>query len=681
MTPILFVAALLLAIYAWSQLAPDHFRSAFGVVRRGQVQRAGLIPVSRSSPSITGVGTVSTPGNPGGLFGIPLPLVVRRLDAWSRSVRAWLIVGTLGMCWYGWSQFLLQNDVWAAMCIWLGGVSSFVALVAEPPSWRFTFSAPRAEWVLACIVLALGAVLRLYRLGDVPYGLNPDAAYNGLVALQANHSPAYLPWSPDPTRGETLFAYCIVAIIAVVGPTPLAIHAAAAVVGIATLVALYLLAQRLLGARVALIATALLATSGWHLLFSRAGWWVITLPLVETLALYAVLRAIETRRRLAFALAGALLALQLDTYADGRVLLVVALVWALAELWRNSNSLALLRGYALAALTFALAGAPLLAFAITNPSIVGAPSGSPSLLSRLLTGDASPLWQHVQSSLGFAPALAAAAGMTIVRPLLDAPASWLLVLGVVLSIVWAARRSRVHALLLVGLVVGLLPGLSAAGPSGDDGAGAIPFACILAALPLVALLDAFAPWRKQLAARRVWLRHLPDAIVALILLVVLGLAFGRYLGPGRVESAAFYPQATAVGRYLRQIDARYDPYVTPDYPADVLTYLTYDETLPPAPGSGPQLRAQAQDSGQFVTDTARPGRGLAFVMPPGQGAQAGSNAMARGLRSRYPSAIAFTLLYRDDARSRLAPAAVVVLVPPAGATASRDIPRGAVVSH
>ena len=58
-------------------------------------------------------------------------------------------------------------------------------------------------------------------------------------------------------------------------------------------------------------------------IFSRVGWRMITLPLVETFAFYFLFRAFETKLRRDFAIAGALLALQLDTYLAGRIIPVI----------------------------------------------------------------------------------------------------------------------------------------------------------------------------------------------------------------------------------------------------------------------------------------------------------------------------------------------------------------------
>ena len=578
--------------------------------------------------------------------------------------------------WYAWAQFLRQNYDWSVVAIWIGAVCGFLALVAEPPSWRLQIS--RAEGAVLGLVMVGGAALRLYRVDAVPFGLNHDAAYSGLVALKAIHSSTYIPWSPDPTQGETFFDYWIVALIALIGPVPLAIKGAAAAVGVVTLLGMYLFTRQLLGAKAAAIATFLLAVSGWHLIFSRVGWRMITLPLVEVFAFYFLFRAIETRRRGSFAIAGALLALQLDTYLAGRILPVMAALWALIELWRGPDRLALLRGYALAVVGFLLAGASVLAFALTNTDAFNARYNSVNIVAELLAGNWGPFWQNVQASVGIFTVRANGNDFFVDQPLLDQPARWLFVLGLVIAVWWAARRSRRYAFVLFGLVVTLFPGLVSIAPNGNRDSGAMPFVYILAALPLVFGLELVESWRRRLPSL---VRYMPEAAVALILIFGLVSAFTQYLGPNRTELWGFYPETTVVARYIRQIDARYDAYLTDNYVRDALTYITYQPADPmvglESSGYPMQPHYTWQDSNQqFLADRPRPNRGIAFFMFAGLPA---NTAVLQQLRARYHNAVAFTLMYHDDNIDR--PASLVLLVPPGGKNARADVPATATPAY
>jgi hypothetical protein len=156
---------------------------------------------------------------------------------------------------------------------------------------------------------------------------------------------------------------------------------------------------------------------------------------------------------------------------------------------------------------------------------------------------------------------------------------------------------------------------------------------------------------------------MPEAAVALILIFGLVSAFTQYLGPNRTELWGFYPETTVVARYIRQIDARYDAYLTDNYVRDALTYITYQPADPMVglESSGYPLQPHYtwQDSNQqFLADRPRPNRGIAFHVCR----SAREHSRAQQLRARYHNAVAFTLMYHDDNIDR--PASLVLLVPP-----------------
>ncbi|MGH2346829.1 MAG: ArnT family glycosyltransferase, partial [Chloroflexota bacterium] len=373
-------------------------------------------------------------------------LLLGRAREWVRLPRAWLIAISLLIGIYSWVQFLSQDYAWLVVGIWLGGLAVFLLAVAAPLSWG---PLPRrSEVIPAVIVLGVGAALRLYKFADVPYGLNQDAGYAGTVAINILHSSHYLPWSPDPTQGETFFDYWVVLFTKIFGTVPLSIRGASTLAGILTLGGMYLFTRRLLGCKPALIATFLLGTSGWHIIFSRSGWRVITLPLVEAWALYFLFRAFVTRRNGSFALAGALLALQIDTYPAGRIVPVPAGIWALVELCRGPDRADLLRGYLIASVAFLFAGASVLAFAHTNPTAFNARYNDVGVLQRILSGDWGYIWQHLKLTAGVFTVRANGNDFFLDQPLLDLPARWLFELGLAACVWLTFKRSYLYLFVL-----------------------------------------------------------------------------------------------------------------------------------------------------------------------------------------------------------------------------------------
>ena len=190
----------------------------------------------------------------------------------------------------------------------------------------FFCSKQRRILVLVLIIL-VGTFLRLYRITTIPPGVGFDPAYYGVDALQIidGARPVYL--AANFGR-EALFSYLVAGAFLVVGPGPLGIHLAAAVVSILTIPAVYLLSKEFLqaaapnlaGRWTPLLTTALVAISFWHLMWSRYSVRVILIPLFFSLVLFFTLRALRRGRTGDFILAGFWLGAGFYTYQLGQVL-------------------------------------------------------------------------------------------------------------------------------------------------------------------------------------------------------------------------------------------------------------------------------------------------------------------------------------------------------------------------
>lgn len=131
---------------------------------------------------------------------------------------------------------------------------------------------------LFCII-ALAAFLRFYDLQNYPAGLFPDEAANGedvLLILNGDTRPFY----PRGNGREAMFFYLQAAMTRAfeVGVWPM--HAASALVGIATVATMYFATRVYFGRLAGLLAALFLATSSWHLVLSRTGFRAIQIPLI-----------------------------------------------------------------------------------------------------------------------------------------------------------------------------------------------------------------------------------------------------------------------------------------------------------------------------------------------------------------------------------------------------------------
>ncbi|MCC7371938.1 MAG: glycosyltransferase family 39 protein [Chloroflexi bacterium] len=195
----------------------------------------------------------------------------------------------------------------------------------------------RAHWIILAAVLALSALFRLPWLGSVPNGLFLDEASRGydayaLLRTGADQYGVRWPLFAEGLDDYTPTLYTLLAIpsIAALGLTETAVRLPAALVGILTVLTVWLCGRQLLGPTPALVGAALVAVSPWHILPSRTGAEWALLPCFMTAGLWLLLRGRQDGR--ALALAGAVFGVGLYSYAFAR-LLVPLLVLGFAVLW------------------------------------------------------------------------------------------------------------------------------------------------------------------------------------------------------------------------------------------------------------------------------------------------------------------------------------------------------------
>ena len=220
------------------------------------------------------------------------------------------------------------------------------------------------------IILLWGIFLRLYRITEIPIGLYPDIAANGLDIhdiMQGFITPCYY----RNGGREGLFFWFATPFVAIFGFKPWPIYLASAVVGIITLVVMYWFGKTLFNRRIGLLATFLLASSFYHILFSRLGYRVITMPIFIMLTLIFLKRALTTHKNREWILAGIFLALGFYTYISYRIFpFVILLVWLYAR-WQEHPLLKIskpeLKKFAL---SFGITFLPFFLFAVHYPAMV-----------------------------------------------------------------------------------------------------------------------------------------------------------------------------------------------------------------------------------------------------------------------------------------------------------------------
>ena len=149
-------------------------------------------------------------------------------------------------------------------------------------------------WLLAGILI-IATFLRFYHFTSTPPGLYPDEAMDGNNATEVAQTGHFQVFYPEDNGREGLYVN-VIAVFLKIWPInePWAIRLPAAVSGVLTVLGLYLLVAELFGYEIGLLAAFLLATSFWHINFSRIGFRAIMAPLLLTWSLFMFINAVRS---------------------------------------------------------------------------------------------------------------------------------------------------------------------------------------------------------------------------------------------------------------------------------------------------------------------------------------------------------------------------------------------------
>ncbi|MDO8523101.1 MAG: glycosyltransferase family 39 protein, partial [bacterium] len=146
----------------------------------------------------------------------------------------------------------------------------------------------RKYWILVIIIL-LAAFFRLWDLKNIPPGLWSDEAMNGVNTIQANEGGGWKVFYPENFGREGLFINIQALFVKALGHEPWVLRLPSAIFGILTVLGLYLMTKELFFGRVAVFSAFFMATSFWHINFSRIGFRAIMAPFFLVWGFYFLL--------------------------------------------------------------------------------------------------------------------------------------------------------------------------------------------------------------------------------------------------------------------------------------------------------------------------------------------------------------------------------------------------------
>lgn len=193
------------------------------------------------------------------------------------------------------------------------------------------------ELLLLGVILVLGFMLLVYDLEKIPPGMHGDEGEAGMQALAILQGQVRniisVGWYDQPLLG---FIWPAVS-MAIFGDTLFGLRLSSALVGIASLVSTYLLVRLIFGRRVALLASGLMAIGHWFIALNRLGINYTQTTLLETTALYFLLRGIRSRKASDWLLSGMLVGGGLYLYYASRLVPILVAAFLLILSLREQN--------------------------------------------------------------------------------------------------------------------------------------------------------------------------------------------------------------------------------------------------------------------------------------------------------------------------------------------------------
>src|SRR3989338_722836 len=185
------------------------------------------------------------------------------------------------------------------------------------------------------IILLIAVFFRFYDLKNVPPGLWADEAINGNNAVEANWKVFY----PENFGREGLFINIQSLFVTAFGNEAWVLRLPSAIFGALTVLGLYLMTRELFSGKVALFASFFLATSFWHINFSRIGFRAIMAPFFLVWAFYFLFLGMRKQKEWIFTSAGFTFGLGFHTYIAYRAAPIIAFLpfWSFYKSWREDT--------------------------------------------------------------------------------------------------------------------------------------------------------------------------------------------------------------------------------------------------------------------------------------------------------------------------------------------------------
>lgn len=259
-------------------------------------------------------------------------------------------------------------------------------------------------WTLASLVLAIGIFARYWRLDSIPPGIQYDEAYNGINAIQSVETGQFKVFYPENFGREGFHLNVTALYVKIFGTENFSLRLANAMWGSLAVIGFFFLLRALRLSRLSvLMGTLMIATSFWHLNFSRTAYRAIMVPMLLIWLSFFFFKGLSEKdvrkKYLFFTLSGIATGLGFHTYIAFRVAPLIVIILAFFLFFTKKQ---FLRRYWKSALVYIFS-----AFIIMLPMIAYFISHQDDLTKR--AGDVSVMnAEYVKTKFNMTPAQALA---------------------------------------------------------------------------------------------------------------------------------------------------------------------------------------------------------------------------------------------------------------------------------
>ncbi len=202
--------------------------------------------------------------------------------------------------------------------------------------------------ILLLLVLLLAVFLRTYNISSTPPGIYPDEALNANNAIKALSSGDFKIFYTDNNGREGLFINLIALSFYFFGIGLWQLKLPGIIIGVITVLGTYLLTKEIFrknrykkySEQIALLSSFFIATSFWHIAFSRIAFRGILTPLLLTFAVLFLFIAFRKNKWYFFVLSGAVFALGAYAYPALQITPLLAIFGFSYFYFKNKNNFA-----------------------------------------------------------------------------------------------------------------------------------------------------------------------------------------------------------------------------------------------------------------------------------------------------------------------------------------------------